>query len=329
MLRLHRSLPVLGTHPRILFVTATRIGDAVLSTGLLAHLIERYPGARFTITASPVSAPLFQGVPGLERLIALSKRRHARHWLDLWRQVAPIHWDLIVDLKGSALSWLLRTRHRRVLGKGETPGHKMLQLSQLFDLHPPPATRLWPTLDHQMAAERLIPAGTPVLAIGPAANWGGKQWRAERFAEVAARLTVEGAVLAGARVAVIAAAHERAQAEPVLAAIPADRRLDLVGAGDLLTVAALLARTDLFIGNDSGLMHMAAAMGVPTLGLFGPSPDTVYAPWGRTTAVVRTPESYEALWSMPGRYPNSTETLMDGLSTDAVEQAALALWAKA
>ena len=329
MLRLHRSLPVLGTHPRILFVTATRIGDAVLSTGLLAHLIERYPGARFTITASPVSAPLFQGVPGLERLIALSKRRHARHWLDLWRQVAPIHWDLIVDLKGSALSWLLRTRHRRILGKGETPGHKMQQLSQLFDLAPPPATRLWPTLDHQMAAERLIPAGTPVLAIGPAANWGGKQWRAERFAEVAARLTADDAVLAGARVAVIAAAHERAQAEPVLAAIPADRRLDLVGAGDLLTVAALLARTNLFIGNDSGLMHMAAAMGVPTLGLFGPSPDAIYAPWGRTTAVVRTPESYEELWSMPGRYPNSTATLMDGLSVDAVERAALDLWAKA
>ena len=81
MLRLHRSLPVLGANPRILFVTATRIGDAVLSTGLLAHLIERYPGARVTVTASPVSAPLFQGVPGLERLIALSKRRHARHWL--------------------------------------------------------------------------------------------------------------------------------------------------------------------------------------------------------------------------------------------------------
>jgi ADP-heptose:LPS heptosyltransferase len=329
MLRFHRSLPVLGANPRILFVTATRIGDAVLSTGLLAHLIERYPGARVTITASPVSAPLFQGVPGLERLIALSKRRHARHWLDLWRQVAPIHWDLIVDLKGSALAWLLRTRHRRVLGKGAASGHKILQLAQLFELATPPATKLWPTLDHRMAAERLIPAGPPVLAIGPAANWGGKQWRAERFAEVAARLTAEGAILAGARVAVLAAAHERTQAEPVLAAISADRRLDLVGAGDLLTVAALLARTDLFIGNDSGLMHMAAAMGVPTLGLFGPSPDAIYAPWGRTTAVVRTPESYEALWRRPERQPNSTATLMDGLSVDTVERAALGLWRRA
>ena len=329
MLRLCRPLPVLGTKPRILFVTATRIGDAVLSTGLLAHVIQRYPGARLTITAGPIAAPLFQGVPGLERLIALSKRRHARHWLDLWQQVAPIHWDLVVDLKGSALSWLLRARHRRIMGKGDDGEHKILQLSRLFKLAEPPAPQLWPTLDHLMTAEKLIPAGAPVLAIGPAANWRGKQWRAERFAELAARLTADGAVLAGARVAVLAASHERAQAEPLLAAIPEDRRLDLVGAGDLLTVAALLGRTNLFIGNDSGLMHMAAAMGVPTLGLFGPSLTGVYAPWGPTTAFARTPESFEQLWATPGAYPHTTDTLMDGLTVDMVEAAAIDLWRKA
>jgi ADP-heptose:LPS heptosyltransferase len=329
MLRLCRPLPVLGTQPRILFVTATRIGDAVLSTSLLAHLTERYPGARFTVTAGPIAAPLFQGVPGLERLIALSKRRHARHWLDLWRQVAPIHWDLVVDLKGSALSWLLRARHRRIMGKGDDGEHKILQLSRLFALDPPPTPRLWPTLDHLMAAEKLMPAGGPVLAIGPAANWRGKQWRAERFAEIAARLTAQGAPLAHARVAVLAAGHERAQAAPLLAAIPEDRRLDLVGAGDLLTVAALLGRTNLFIGNDSGLMHMAAAMGVPTLGLFGPSPTGIYAPWGPMTATARTPESFEELWATPGMYPETTDTLMDGLSVDAVERAAVELWRRA
>ena len=57
----------------ILFVTATRIGDAVLSTGLLGYLIERYPAARLTIAAGPVAAPLFEAVPQLERLIVVSK----------------------------------------------------------------------------------------------------------------------------------------------------------------------------------------------------------------------------------------------------------------
>ena len=49
---------------RILFITATRIGDAVLSTGLLAHLIEHHPEARITIACGPVAAPLFSAVPG-------------------------------------------------------------------------------------------------------------------------------------------------------------------------------------------------------------------------------------------------------------------------
>src|ERR1700744_5567760 len=101
-----RAVPPLGARPRILFVTATRIGDAVLSTGLLRHLIERFPDARFTIVAGPVAAPLFAAVPGIEKLIALTKRKHARHWLDLYRQVWGISWDLVIDLRGSALSWL-------------------------------------------------------------------------------------------------------------------------------------------------------------------------------------------------------------------------------
>ena len=59
----------------ILFVTATRIGDAVLSTGLLSHLIGRYPMARLTIGAGPVAAPLFEAVPQLEQLEVIQKRR--------------------------------------------------------------------------------------------------------------------------------------------------------------------------------------------------------------------------------------------------------------
>ncbi|HYM71938.1 MAG TPA: glycosyltransferase family 9 protein, partial [Stellaceae bacterium] len=82
----------------ILFVTATRIGDAVLSTGLLAHLIERHPGARLTIAAGPAAAPLFVAVPGLARLLTLEKRRMAAHWLGLYRIVAGTRWDIVVDL---------------------------------------------------------------------------------------------------------------------------------------------------------------------------------------------------------------------------------------
>src|SRR5438128_4447357 len=310
---------------RILFVTATRIGDAVLSTGLLSHLIGRFPAARLTIAAGPVAAPLFEAVPGLERPIVLRKRRLSLHWLELYARTLGRRWDLIVDLRGSALAWLLRTGERRVMGKGDQREHRVRQLGRLFGLDPPPSPRLWTAPRHERAAGALISAGAPILAIGPAANWRGKQWRAERFAELALRLTAVEGPLAGARVAVMAASHERRQAEPLLAAIPRHRQIDLVGKVDLLAAIAILRRCALFIGNDTGLMHMAAAAGTPTLGLFGPSPSSQYAPWGEFTALVRSADPPEAMFG-PGFDHRTTDTLMDGLSVDAAEAGARLLW---
>jgi len=312
----------------ILFVTATRIGDAVLSTGLLSHLIERYPGARLTIAAGPIAAPLFEAVPGLRRLISVNKRRFSTHWLALYGAVAARRWDLVVDLRGSALAWLLLARARRVMAKGDQNEHRVRQLARLFDLDPPPSPRLWLSPTHERAAEILLPAGPPVLAIGPAANWRGKQWRGARFAELARRLTATDGLLPGARVAVLAATHEREQAVPLLAAIPSRRLIDLVGRTDLLTTAAVLRRSALFIGNDTGLMHIAAASGVPTLGLFGPSPIEQYAPWGDNAATVRSEAAWQALFA-PDFDHRTTDTLMDTLSVEAVETAARGLWSRA
>lgn len=312
----------------ILFVTATRIGDAVLSTGLLSYLVERHPGARFTIAAGPPAAPLFSAVPRLEHLISVTKRPGSLHWLPLLARVAGQRWDLVVDLRGSALAWMLRAGERRVMAKGNPREHRVRQLARLFDLDPPPSPRLWAAAAHHRAAAALLSPGAPVLAIGPAANWRGKQWRAERFAELARRLTSGDAPFAGARILVMAAAHERAQAAPLLASLPSRLRIDLVGRTDLLTAAAMLRRCTLFIGNDTGLMHVAAASGTPTLGLFGPSPAEQYAPWGRCTAVVQTAMPREELFG-PDYDHRTTNTLMDSLSVEAVEAAVVRLWRRA
>ena len=173
----------------ILFVTATRIGDAVLSTGLLSHLIERHPHARLTIAAGPVAAPLFEAVPGLEQIVVVEKRRWSLHWLPFYSAVATRRWDLVVDLRGSMLAWMLRAGERKVMAKGDAREHRVRQLARLFDLDPPPNPHLWTASHHERAAGALISPGAPVLAIGPAANWPAKQWRAERFAELASRLT--------------------------------------------------------------------------------------------------------------------------------------------
>ena len=126
----------------------------------------------------------------------------------------------------------------------------------------------------------------------------------------------------------MAAGHERAQAEPVLAALPANRRIDLVGRLDLPSVAAALRRCTFFVGNDTGLMHIAAASGTPTLGLFGPSPAEQYAPGGRLAAHVRSAEPAAAMFGA-GFDHRTTGTLMDGLTVDMAEAAARRLWASA
>ncbi|HZU90650.1 MAG TPA: glycosyltransferase family 9 protein, partial [Stellaceae bacterium] len=108
-------------------------------------------------------------------------------------------------------------------------------------------------------------------------------------------------------------------------ALPPPRVVDLVGRTDLPVAAAVLQRTRLFVGNDTGLMHLAAACGTPTLGLFGPSPVGRYAPWGPHAAAVCTTDPPEKLFG-PGFDHRTTGTLMDGISVAAAAAAAGRLW---
>jgi ADP-heptose:LPS heptosyltransferase len=311
---------------RLLFITATRIGDAVLSTGLLGELIERHPGIRVTVAVGRLSAPLFAAVPGLERIVVIDKQPWNRHWLRLWRRTVFHTWDIVVDLRGSATSYLVPARRRHVIGKRRPGRHRVEELGDLIGVAPPPAPRLWLAEAVKARAAELLPAGPPVLAVAPAANWMGKTWPAERFAELALRLTGEGGILPGGRIAVVAAPHEMFQARPVLQAAGA-RGVNLFERGDLLTAAACLQRAAFFVGNDSGLMHLAAAAGTPTLGLFGPSPDARYRPWGPKASFVRTPESFAELTGAPDFDFAARRCFMESLTVDTVEAGARRLWA--
>ncbi|MGI4952845.1 MAG: glycosyltransferase family 9 protein [Janthinobacterium lividum] len=266
---------------RILFITATRLGDAVLSTGLLDHLLRQYPQARFTIACGPVAEGVFARMPRRDRTLVMDKRRFDRHWLDLWLQVVGHVWDLVVDLRGSAMGYLIPARRRAILRGGRRPGHKTQQLAALFGLVPPPQPACWTGPEDDAAALKLLPGG-PFIGLGPTANWSGKVWPADRFVSLfhALRAGQPGAVpviFAGP------GAAERAMSAPVLAALPG--AIDLGGQLSLPLASACLSRCALFIGNDSGLMHLAAAAGTPTLGLFGPTPAREYGPAGRRTAI--------------------------------------------
>jgi len=272
---------------RILFVSSTRIGDAVLSTGLLDHLIRAYPAARITVACGPVAEGVFARMPNRERTIVVAKRRWGLHWLGLWLQVAPRRWDLVVDLRGSAIAWTLLARRRAVMRGGRRAGHRLLHLAGVLGVQPAPRPVAWFMPDDSVRAAALVPGGTPFVALGPTANWARKVWPSDRFVHLARMLTAPDGLLPGARIVILGGPgeQERGMAAPVLAALP--NAVDAVGQIELPEAAALLSRAALFVGNDSGLMHLAAASGAPTIGVFGPTPASEYAPVGpRAMAVL-------------------------------------------
>ena len=149
----------------ILFITSTRIGDAVLSTGLLDHLMREHPQARFTIACGHVAEGVFSRMPRLERLIPIEKRRFALHWPLLWAQVAMRRWDLVVDLRGSAIAWLLPARRRAVMRGGRRPGHRLLHLAQTLGISPAPRPVAWFNAEDAALAESLV-VGQALMAPG-------------------------------------------------------------------------------------------------------------------------------------------------------------------
>ncbi|MEQ8318795.1 MAG: glycosyltransferase family 9 protein [Rhodospirillales bacterium] len=312
-----------------LFVTSTRVGDAILSTGILSRLLDENPGVRVTVACGPAAASLFEAVPGLERIIVLDKMLGSLHWAYLWAMTFRRRWDILVDLRNAPVTYLINGKKRYRLTRSRDGGHRVRTLARVIGAEDNlPAPRIWLDEARRTKAWRLIPDGPPVLAIGPTANWRGKQWRGQLFAELITRLTGPEGILPGARVAIFGRDDERPMALPVIESVPGDRLLDMVGRIDLLTVCACMERSAFYIGNDSGLMHLAAASGIPTLGLFGPSPAEQYAPWGPLCDHVQASLGFDEIFPENFDHRN-TDTLMDSLSVDQAEDAANALWARA
>lgn len=313
----------------ILFIGPTRIGDAVLASGLVKKLADEAPGARFTIAVGPAAAPLFREVPNLDDLIVMEKQKGSGHWFALWRKVRHRKWSLVIDMRGSGISGFLRRDRRAVHRKASgEPVHKVIEAARLLTLEDdPPAPWLFTSEATEARADELLGEGGPVLAMGPAANWFGKTWPIERFSRVVHELLAEDGPLPDGRLLILGGPDDVRYVEPLARSLPRDRVIDLTGQVDLLTAYACLKRARLFVGNDSGLMHLAAAAGAPTIGLFGPSDDRLYAPWGEHCRAVRGPRTFDQFKAVdPGL--NQTIGHMLDLPVDTVVAAAKALLAE-
>lgn len=308
----------------ILFITSSRIGDAVLSFGVLDFLERQYPNAQFTIACGPLVTSFFEGFPRARAVIPLKKQKYHKHWFDLWRQIRHIRFDVVVDLRDTIVSRVVYSKKRYIFTNSiDKSDSKVLQNARVLGLgEAPPSPRLWFSDLQQEQAQILIPEGEArILGVGCTANWAGKTWPVERFIEIVTWMTAEGGLMEGARVAVFAAPGEEKNARILLAAIPKERAIDVIAKGNPATAAACLARCDFYIGNDSGLMHCAAAAGVPTFGLFGPSYPEIYHPWGQRASYVRTPETFDELIDFEGYDPKTVGCLMESLTVEMVKEA--------
>ena len=317
-----------GSFP-ILFITATNIGDAVLSSGLIKRLADEIPNARFTVVAGPTAAPLFSFVPNLDELIVFAKQKDGSHWFDLWRSVRKRRWGLVVDLRGSAMARFVSTKRRAVFRKtGGDPVHKVMEAARVLKIEDDPAAPyIYVSPEVEAYASDLTAGDGPILAVAPAATWVGKTWPLERFSRVAIRLLGPEGPLRNGRLMVLGGPKERKIALQLKDVVPRERFIDLAGRVDLVTAYACLRRARLFIGCDSGTMHLAAAAGAPTLGLFGPSDERRYGPWGPHARVVRGGRSFEELRAIDPDLNQAVCHMMD-LSVERVYEAARALLAE-
>ena len=283
--------------PKVLFVSSNRIGDCVISSGVIREIGRKLPGAAITVACGRPPAPFFRSAPGVERVIILDKKKMAGHWIDLWKQVATTRWDLVVDIRGSALSYLIPAKRRVIYNRSwETGLRKVEMVSRLMGSDTPLEPDVF--LDTRARSEaaavidpQLWDGAGPgsIIALAPIAHQPGKSWPADRWGALVERLKADPR-FDGWRFMAVGGPGDRPPATPALEAA-GERGIDFVGKGDILASAAAIDRAALFVGNDSGLMHVSAALGRPTLGLFGPTEWWLYGPWGPRTRIAASNET--------------------------------------
>lgn len=304
-----------GGAPQVLFISADRIGDAVMSSGAIREIGRQLPGAEITVAVGPTAAALFRAAPGVVKVIPWKKQKLSGHWRALWRQTVGVRWAMVADVRGSAMSLFLRAGTRRLYSRALEKGDpKVVTFSRMMKADGTMEPEIFLDDEARAAAAGLIgPDTAPILAMAPISTAADRSWPADRWAALVERLKAEPRFDAW-RFMLVGGPGDHEAAAPALAAAGA-RGIDAVGKGDILASAAAIARATLFVGNDSGLMHVAAATRTPTLGLFGPSEWWHKAPWGPKGRVL-------AAASVRGQFAPITE-----LTVERVFEETLALQA--
>jgi heptosyltransferase III len=295
----------------ILVIKLRYVGDVLLATPVLRALRDRFPDARITMAVNKGTEDVLRWNPDLDEALALRRgglRDELRFLLNLRRR----NFDLVVDLtdgdRSAFLSWWTGAatrigfnREHRWRGAfytaviPHTPGlHRIdRNLEALRPLGIDPKT-VTPELhlsaeEERQAARLLIDLGAaphsgvarPLIMLHPGARYWFKSWPVERFAALADRL-----VEAHGCQVLIGGSDQDEKAAAGIVGAARSKPITLAGRADLLTFAAIVKHCALFIGNDNGALHIAASVGTPVVGLFGPSNPREWGPRGDRVAVL-------------------------------------------
>jgi len=287
---------------RIVVRAPNWIGDVVLSLPAVRDLRRNFPAARIEVLARPWVAELYGAVAEVDAVRPSAGRgadaASLRRAFDLavllpnsfaaalavWQARVPERWGYATDGRG-----LLLTRGARVpaqvRGRSEVYYYRAMLAAVGLAVSATPDASLSCPPEWAGRGDALLGESGPWIGLNPGAFYGtAKRWLPERYAAVGDTL----ARRTGARVAIVGGAAERGLGESIASGMRAPARV-LCGETGLPELAGVLSRLGLLVTNDSGPMHLAAALGVPVVAVFGPTDSRETGPVGDAHRIVREP----------------------------------------
>ena len=288
-------------------------------TGVIRRLKKEIPHGHITLVTTQASAALFADDDLIDEIEALEGAIFSLKTLKRLSGLRRQTWGLCVDIGPTLASRMMRAKTRFTLDAGDraSPLTQICRALKLNESEVLPGLRISP--EREVQAKALVGAvdgRAPLLVMAPGATWLGRRWPTERFAVLATRLMRDDGPFAGARLMVAGDEADRDIAVALSMATPRAQVLDLTGKLDLPTAYAAFGHAAAFIGNHEIWLHLAAAAGVPSFGLFGPS-DDAEAPPGDNVHIIRGPRRFEDILALDPRRKQTVCHMLD-LSIDTV-----------
>ncbi|MDE0018154.1 MAG: glycosyltransferase family 9 protein [Candidatus Poribacteria bacterium] len=293
---------------KILVFSFSFIGDAVLSTSVIQPLRRHFSDAHITFLVGPRAFDLLATDPNIDAALVYDNRGEHAGWKGRLRLIKTLRgdkFDLVVNLRDSLTARCIGAEHWGMV-RGESNRHAVTRYLEVLqrqsidttDAHP----HLQLTEDEQTLArcfltEAGIPSEGLLIGIHPGGNWVYKLWDVENYALVANALCKEQ----NAAILLFAGPNERALQTQVSEMM--DVPPILVKTGNLRHLAALISACDVYIGNDTGPMHIAAAVDTPVVALFGSTNHIRSGPYGDKRTVVQSRIDLGCNPCHPGRHP--------------------------